>query len=80
MMVTSSSSYVARRSFRWVRQAARHTLPTRSIRGCLFSASRMGVDDRVTQTLPPVPSQAHRIVLCRHGESEFNNANVFTGW
>lgn len=31
-------------------------------------------------TLPPVPHGAHRIVLMRHGESEFNNANVFTGW
>ena len=30
--------------------------------------------------LPPVPNNAHRIVLMRHGESEFNNANVFTGW
>lgn len=31
-------------------------------------------------SLPPVPPKAHRIVLMRHGESEFNNANVFTGW
>jgi 2,3-bisphosphoglycerate-dependent phosphoglycerate mutase len=33
-----------------------------------------------TSVLPPVPNNAHRIVLMRHGESEFNNANVFTGW
>jgi 2,3-bisphosphoglycerate-dependent phosphoglycerate mutase len=33
-----------------------------------------------TQTLPPIPPNAHRFVLMRHGESEFNNANVFTGW
>jgi hypothetical protein len=36
--------------------------------------------ERVTQTLPPVPANAHRVIACRHGESEFNNANVFTGW
>jgi 2,3-bisphosphoglycerate-dependent phosphoglycerate mutase len=30
--------------------------------------------------LHPVPSGAHRFFLMRHGESEFNNANVFTGW
>lgn len=33
-----------------------------------------------TTRLPPVPPHAHRIVLMRHGESEFNNANIFTGW
>jgi 2,3-bisphosphoglycerate-dependent phosphoglycerate mutase len=33
-----------------------------------------------TSSLPPVPKNAHRVVLMRHGESEFNNANVFTGW
>ena len=31
-------------------------------------------------SLPPVPENTHRIVLMRHGESEFNNANIFTGW
>ena len=31
-------------------------------------------------SLAPVPENAHRIVLMRHGESAFNNANVFTGW
>lgn len=31
-------------------------------------------------SLPPVPENGHRFVLCRHGESEFNNANIFTGW
>jgi 2,3-bisphosphoglycerate-dependent phosphoglycerate mutase len=30
--------------------------------------------------LPALPPNCHRIVLMRHGESEFNNANVFTGW
>jgi 2,3-bisphosphoglycerate-dependent phosphoglycerate mutase len=33
-----------------------------------------------TPTLPPIPPNAHRFVLMRHGESEFNNANIFTGW
>ena len=38
--------------------------------------------ERVTKqtSLPPVPNNAHRVVACRHGESEFNNANIFTGW
>ena len=36
--------------------------------------------ERTTTALDPGPDGAHRIVLMRHGESEFNNANVFTGW
>lgn len=35
---------------------------------------------RTTSVLPEIPDGVHRIVLMRHGESEFNNANVFTGW
>jgi hypothetical protein len=35
---------------------------------------------KTVTTLDPVPSHVHRIILMRHGESEFNNANVFTGW
>ena len=37
---------------------------------------------RTTQTLPTMPQNedAHRIIFLRHGESEFNNANIFTGW
>jgi len=34
---------------------------------------------RPASSLPPVPPNAHRIVFMRHGESEFNNANIFTG-
>ncbi|KAG7371882.1 phosphoglyceromutase [Nitzschia inconspicua] len=30
--------------------------------------------------LPPIPDKCHRFVLMRHGESAFNNANIFTGW
>jgi hypothetical protein len=46
----------------------------------LFQSKFGDALERVTQTLPPVPPNAHRIIACRHGESEFNNANVFTGW
>ncbi|KAL7567973.1 hypothetical protein ACA910_019681 [Epithemia clementina (nom. ined.)] len=35
---------------------------------------------RTTQILPAVPQGAHRVIFLRHGESEFNNANIFTGW
>lgn len=31
-------------------------------------------------SLPETPPNSHRVVFMRHGESEFNNANVFTGW
>lgn len=34
---------------------------------------------RPPTSLPPVPENGHRIVLIRHGESVFNNANIFTG-
>lgn len=43
------------------------------------SAANAG-DGSSTTTLPPVPPGAHRVVFMRHGESEFNTANVFTGW
>ena len=50
----------------------------------LFHSSSSSSGDpeqaRTRTTLPPVPENAHRVVLMRHGESEFNNANVFTGW
>jgi hypothetical protein len=47
------------------------------------SSLQMNVNGGKTRTatsLPDVPENAHRMVLMRHGESEFNNANVFTGW
>eukprot|EP00518_Triparma_eleuthera_P020288 CAMPEP_0197552462 /NCGR_PEP_ID=MMETSP1320-20131121/5934_1 /TAXON_ID=91990 /ORGANISM="Bolidomonas sp., Strain RCC2347" /LENGTH=326 /DNA_ID=CAMNT_0043113041 /DNA_START=203 /DNA_END=1183 /DNA_ORIENTATION=- len=34
----------------------------------------------MSPSLPPVPPSATRVVLMRHGESEFNTANIFTGW
>lgn len=38
------------------------------------------INAKTVTSLDPVPEHAHRLVLMRHGESEFNNANVFTGW
>lgn len=49
----------------------------------ILAASESSSDVKRTRpvtSLPPVPENAHRIVLMRHGESEFNNANIFTGW
>ncbi|GKZ00674.1 hypothetical protein MPSEU_001019500 [Mayamaea pseudoterrestris] len=45
----------------------------------LYSSSRSAAA-QTTTSLPPVPSNSHRVVFMRHGESEFNNANIFTGW
>jgi 2,3-bisphosphoglycerate-dependent phosphoglycerate mutase len=42
--------------------------------------SRTDAAANTMTTLPAVPPHCHRVVLMRHGESEFNNANVFTGW
>lgn len=36
--------------------------------------------NKKSSSLPPIPKNCHRIVLMRHGESAFNNANIFTGW
>ena len=30
--------------------------------------------------MPEIVPGTHRVVFLRHGESEFNNANIFTGW
>ncbi len=35
--------------------------------------------DGKSTSLAPVPDDYHRVVFMRHGESAFNNANVFTG-
>ena len=44
-------------------------------------ASSSGQDESNTVSrLPPIPDNCHRFVLMRHGESAFNNANIFTGW
>lgn len=52
--------------------------------GAINNISNKGDDfsdkKKPKSSLPPVPPDAHRIVLMRHGESEFNNANIFTGW
>lgn len=44
---------------------------------CLVNPPGM---QRTISRLSPVPDCGHRLVLMRHGESEFNNANIFTGW
>lgn len=49
-------------------------------KGVIRAASTTAQLDTSTTSLPPVPENVHRVVLMRHGESEFNNANVFTGW
>ncbi|GMH66637.1 hypothetical protein TL16_g04476 [Triparma laevis f. inornata] len=33
-----------------------------------------------SSSLPPPPPSTTRVILMRHGESEFNTANIFTGW
>jgi hypothetical protein len=50
---------------------------TMPVRAASTSAS---YEKSTTTTLPPVPENVHRVVLMRHGESKFNNANVSTGW
>ena len=45
-----------------------------------LAASVQNAMPRTVSRLPPVPSGCHRLILMRHGESEFNNANIFTGW
>lgn len=42
--------------------------------------SSKSTSSQTAPTLPPIPTNAHRFILMRHGESEFNNANIFTGW
>jgi 2,3-bisphosphoglycerate-dependent phosphoglycerate mutase len=62
---------------------SRRTLSLRLATSSLHAAKPQGASDqpsKTAQTLPPIPPNAHRFVLMRHGESEFNNANVFTGW
>jgi 2,3-bisphosphoglycerate-dependent phosphoglycerate mutase len=48
--------------------------------GVSLGAASFQPSSKTAQTLPPIPPNAHRFVLMRHGESEFNNANIFTGW
>ena len=60
-------------SSRW-----RHSLVSRSAAASKESSSSNSKRTRPETSLPPVPEHAHRIVLMRHGESEFNNANIFT--
>jgi len=47
---------------------------------CTSGLASINAMPRTVSRLPPVPTDCHRLVLMRHGESEFNNANIFTGW
>lgn len=53
---------------------------TASVRCKSVLAAKVNAMPRTVSRLPPVPTDCHRLVLMRHGESEFNNANIFTGW
>src|SRR5829696_2714994 len=62
----------------------RAALPVQSVTRCSSwsvsvpcTAGRVGGASRVAGRMPPV---AHTLVLLRHGESEWNLANLFTGW
>jgi hypothetical protein len=44
------------------------------------STPRLNVDALSTSSLPPLPEGAHRLIMMRHGESEFNKVTIFTGW
>lgn len=73
---------------RWLRQhpvaagphqsATHHRVAAMALRAVPHSTD--AAVGATTTSLPPVPHGAHRVVLMRHGESEFNNANIFTGW
>jgi hypothetical protein len=56
-----------------------HKAPKRRLILTLLHQSRHS-STSATTSLPPVPANVHRVVFMRHGESEFNNANIFTGW
>ena len=62
-------------SFRTHLGGGAHGSPCRSIVTSLQSAvSNSG------SFLPPPSPGTSRVVLMRHGEREFNTANIFTGW
>ena len=45
----------------------------------MMTTANSAGDSGKSTSLAPVPDNSHRVVLMRHGESAFNNANVFTG-
>jgi hypothetical protein len=71
---TKATMRVRETAFQWLQKKALHS--TTSLP--MMYVSSEGV--KTASTLPKIPKNAHRMVLMRHGESEFNNANVFTGW
>jgi Histidine phosphatase superfamily (branch 1) len=55
--------------------------PFHSSTNTRLAASKSPIDaSNTVSRLPPLPDHCHRFVLMRHGESAFNNANIFTGW
>mmetsp|Transcript_15287 Transcript_15287/g.28543 ORF Transcript_15287/g.28543 Transcript_15287/m.28543 type:complete len:409 (+) Transcript_15287:96-1322(+) len=68
----------------WVPSSRQFTTKSSSSTSALAAsgnAKTSSLNSRNTVSrLPPVPEHCHRFVLMRHGESAFNNANIFTGW
>jgi hypothetical protein len=71
---TKATMRVREAAFQWLQKKGVHS--TTSLP--MIHISKEGV--KTASTLPEIPKNAHRMVLMRHGESEFNTANVFTGW
>jgi 2,3-bisphosphoglycerate-dependent phosphoglycerate mutase len=71
---TKNTMRVKEATFHWLQKKGLHS--TTSLPMMYINSE--GV--KTASTLPEIPPNAHRMVLMRHGESEFNNANVFTGW
>lgn len=56
-----------------------HDLPRCYIVRRVGMMTTVNAADGKSTSLAPVPDDYHRVVFMRHGESAFNNANVFTG-
>lgn len=54
--------------------------PTITCRRPYTSALSTSPTPSPSSSLPPPPPSTTRVILMRHGESEFNTANIFTGW
>ena len=59
--------------------AARATTSSLASSSASSSSSDPG-SARTISRLPPVPSDCHRFIMMRHGQSSFNDAAIFTGW
>jgi 2,3-bisphosphoglycerate-dependent phosphoglycerate mutase len=82
LTISCTSSFAFQPNSNYLMLSARFlvtSLKRRDKNACRLSMAASFSGKTVT-SLHPVPSGAHRFFLMRHGESEFNNANVFTGW